>query len=204
MENIEFSMQYDMFDDLPEWAQAAGVAAFREIINCAKAYGLFKGKKLSVSFDPELHDLEKLTKQRLPLTQEQAVAIAFFGLRAGVWGLRYLLRTKQSPIGVETGESARASEMFMSAMVAAVRIASTKVLSPSDFARLGANALHNKPGGSRDKMEQIRSIWASGKYADRATCAEQEFSALGWSYDSARKALRNTSDPDPWPARKKK
>lgn len=62
-------------------------------------------------------------------------------------------------------------------------------------ARRGANAVHDKPGGNREKQNRIRSIWASGKYSSRAICAEQECAALGMSYDAARKALRNTPNP---------
>lgn len=59
-----------------------------------------------------------------------------------------------------------------------------------------ADALHDLPGGSREKQENIRNIWASGKYTSRSICAEQECAGLGMSYDSARKALRNTPEPD--------
>lgn len=62
-------------------------------------------------------------------------------------------------------------------------------------ARAAANAMHDKPGGSRDKRRQIREIWARGNYSDRDTCAEQECAALGMPYSTARKALRNTAEP---------
>ncbi len=58
-----------------------------------------------------------------------------------------------------------------------------------------ANARHGKPGGSRDKQEQIRRIWASGKYSSRDICAEQEAAALGMSFKTARNALVGTPDP---------
>lgn len=58
-----------------------------------------------------------------------------------------------------------------------------------------ADALHDLPGGNREKQEKIRSIWASGKFTSRSICAEQECTAIGMSYDSARKALRNTPEP---------
>lgn len=63
-------------------------------------------------------------------------------------------------------------------------------------AKRAADALHNKPGGSRDKKEQIRAIWASGKYTFRDVCAEEECAALRMSFTTARKALRNTPEPD--------
>jgi hypothetical protein len=61
--------------------------------------------------------------------------------------------------------------------------------------RSAANALHDKPGGTRSKQVAIRAAWASGKYTSRGICAEQECAALGMSFDAARKALRNTPKP---------
>ena len=58
-----------------------------------------------------------------------------------------------------------------------------------------ANALHGRPGSSRDKQEQIRAAWASGKYASRDLCAEQECAALNMAFGTARRALRNTPAP---------
>jgi hypothetical protein len=58
-----------------------------------------------------------------------------------------------------------------------------------------ATARHSKPGGSRDKWQQMRALWASGKYSSRDICAEQECAALDMSFSSARKALRGTPDP---------
>lgn len=62
-------------------------------------------------------------------------------------------------------------------------------------ARKAANARHNRPGGSRDKQQQMCDKWATGKYSSRDRCAEEEYAALGMSYSAARKALRNTPDP---------
>jgi len=61
--------------------------------------------------------------------------------------------------------------------------------------RNAANALHNKPGGSREKQASIREAWASGKYNSRDICAEQECAALKMSFSAARKALRGTPKP---------
>ena len=58
-----------------------------------------------------------------------------------------------------------------------------------------ANARHAKPGGSREKQQKIRELWASGKYSSRDVCAEQECAALGMSFSTARRALRGTPDP---------
>ena len=58
-----------------------------------------------------------------------------------------------------------------------------------------AEILHGRPGGSRSKAAEIRSLWASGKYSSRDICAEQECGALELSFSTARKALRGTPDP---------
>ncbi|MBP6645095.1 MAG: hypothetical protein KA207_04510 [Burkholderiaceae bacterium] len=62
-------------------------------------------------------------------------------------------------------------------------------------AQTAANALHDKPGGSRDKQNKIRTIWATGKYTSRDLCAEQECAALNMSISVARRALNNTPEP---------
>lgn len=64
-------------------------------------------------------------------------------------------------------------------------------------AMAAADARHGKPGGSRDIRQQMRAIWSSGKYTSRDRCAEEECAALGISYSTARKALRNTPEPKP-------
>jgi hypothetical protein len=63
------------------------------------------------------------------------------------------------------------------------------------IAKHAADALHSKPGGSRDKKMQIRELWGSGKYSSRDRCAEEECAALGMSFSTARKALRGAPDP---------
>ncbi|MDE2155827.1 MAG: hypothetical protein KGJ32_08075 [Xanthomonadaceae bacterium] len=65
----------------------------------------------------------------------------------------------------------------------------------SFMAKKAANALHDKPGGSRSRQQEMRDIWASGKYTNRDRCAEEECGALGISFSAARKALRKTPNP---------
>lgn len=62
-------------------------------------------------------------------------------------------------------------------------------------AKAAADALHDQPGGSRDKQRQIRAIWASGKYSAKDVCAEQECAALNMSFKAARRALINAPKP---------
>ena len=74
--------------------------------------------------------------------------------------------------------------------------------SASRMSRSGAKA-KDEIYGHRDKREKIRDLWAEGNFLDRDRCAEQESAALEMSFSTARKALRNTPDPDPWPAKEK-
>jgi hypothetical protein len=62
----------------------------------------------------------------------------------------------------------------------------------SSIGQLAANALHDKPGGTKARKAEIRAIWATGKYGNRDLCAEQECAHLEMSFSAARKALRNT------------
>lgn len=63
-------------------------------------------------------------------------------------------------------------------------------------AKNAANSRHTQPGGSLDKKQKIRDIWATGKYSSRDICAEEECASLGMSFSTARKALRNTPNPN--------
>jgi hypothetical protein len=50
--------------------------------------------------------------------------------------------------------------------------------------------------GAAGKREEIRRLWATGKFKSRDECAEAVSETLGMSFSTARKALRNTPDPD--------
>jgi hypothetical protein len=68
----------------------------------------------------------------------------------------------------------------------------------------GSHAANVKHKENNRRREEIRNIWAKGNFSSRGDCAEQEWSAVGFgSIDTARKALKNTPDPFPWPAKKK-
>jgi hypothetical protein len=91
----------------------------------------------------------------------------------------------------EIGRSRAALESLASRGVyAGLKIAADRSTKRNKAA---ADALHSKPGGSRDKAEQIREIWKSGKYSNRDLCAEEECAALKMSFSAARKALRNVT-----------
>jgi hypothetical protein len=58
------------------------------------------------------------------------------------------------------------------------------------------NAVHG------ERSDAIRAAWASGIYATRDLCAEEEWEHLGFgTYGTARRHLQGTPDPDPWPAK---
>lgn len=73
--------------------------------------------------------------------------------------------------------------------------AESKELAQSLLGQAGAEALHSQPGGSRDKRAQILAIWRTGKYTTKTRCASEEHEALGMSYDTAMKALREPRKP---------
>lgn len=69
--------------------------------------------------------------------------------------------------------------------------------------RQSADARHSKPNGAYDRQAKIQKIWASGKYASRDICAEEEYTSVGFgSFKSARNALKGTRNPNPWPGKK--
>ncbi|CAN7497457.1 hypothetical protein LJR074_003436 [Acidovorax sp. LjRoot74] len=76
-----------------------------------------------------------------------------------------------------------------------LKIADISAIEKTLKARKAANARHDRAGGSREKAQKIRDIWASGKYTNRDRCAEEECGALNMSYSSARKALINRPAP---------
>ncbi len=84
--------------------------------------------------------------------------------------------------------------------VADVRALPAKLREAAERARSAsgknaADALHDAPGGSRDKAKAIRAVWATGKYTTKGICAEEECAALEMTFDTARKALRNAPKP---------
>lgn len=67
----------------------------------------------------------------------------------------------------------------------------------ADNAKHAANVRHSQSGGSRDKSQRIKALWATGNYPSRNACAEQECGNIGMSYSTARKALVGAPDPTP-------
>ena len=102
------------------------------------------------------------------------------------------LRMVQLEADTANEHKARLMKFFPKAFEAGLGVSKLKA---SKRAKAAANALHDKPGGNRDKQEQMRVAWASGKYASRDLCAEQECAALNMAFGTARKALINTPQP---------
>lgn len=66
----------------------------------------------------------------------------------------------------------------------------------SSVAKHAAVTRHSQSGGSHDKRQKVRELWATGKYRSREQCADLVCSELGISRTTARKALNNTPDPN--------
>ena len=71
-------------------------------------------------------------------------------------------------------------------------------------ARKGADAVHNKDGGSRDIKAKVIAMWAAGdKYTSRDACAADASYIFDKSFKSMRAHLNNTPDPSPWGAKER-
>ena len=60
-----------------------------------------------------------------------------------------------------------------------------------DISRRSRFAANKKHEPKNNAKNEIKKIWVSGKYTSKDICAEQECAALGLSFSTARKALRN-------------
>ncbi len=91
------------------------------------------------------------------------------------------------------------SQSAMNSKADTCRPATTMQIGSPDWfkqnAKAAADARHNQPGGSREKRNAIRAIWASGKYTSRDRCAEEECAALGIASSTARNALKKQPNP---------
>jgi hypothetical protein len=60
----------------------------------------------------------------------------------------------------------------------------------------GKNAADKGHAKNRERKQEIKEIWATGKYTTRDICAEEEYEGLGYkTFGTARKALQGTPDP---------
>lgn len=168
---------------LPDWAVAAIWAADERIQRFAEEEGIDAGPWVSLA--------------RAGLSGSDAWA---YLKMMGVTGKEVILMTSAQvifgaiPIVRESMSDAHRKAFFVALLLSA-SLLPTAELSASEVARLGAKALHGRPGGNWDKSAAIRAAWATGKYTSRDICAEQECAAIGMSFSSARKALRGTPAP---------
>ncbi len=126
-----------------------------------------------------------LLKERM--ADENIRSIAFETLQSEeLKGLPLYLRTS---LERALEDAAKAKVRFQDELDETFQERAKKQLSAQN--KKAADIRHNRPGGSREKHNKIRAVWASGKYSTRDKCAERECGALGMSFSSARKALRN-------------
>jgi len=93
---------------------------------------------------------------------------------------------------------------FLEADQAAVEAMAEKKMKEiaSSIGKMGGDA---KAAKLVEAKVNIRQAWASGNFASRDICAEQEYQACGLgSIKTARNALTGTPNPNPWPAKKRK
>jgi hypothetical protein len=93
-----------------------------------------------------------------------------------------------SDVGAMLKEQAGIIEMLESKLAENARL-------KTDWGKLGADILHSRPHGSREKRGEVLEAWASGRYPNKDKCAEKEALRLKISFSTARKALRNAPQP---------
>ena len=163
-----------MNDDLSQWDLGVESETYED-----QVAGLEALIRQNLTFEQVTHHLAKyiVLGRRIKKQMAEMQALTSENVTTAAAGIDALASLSESALDL--------AESTQEAMSAKEAMASSK-------AKAAANALHDKPGGTRSKRDAIRAIWASGKYKDRSLCAEQECAALDMSYDAARKALRNT------------
>lgn len=165
---------------------------------------LFRSSELSLPVFSEW--IDSISSKELSSITPEMTAYVFAYHRGMAERAIYLLNDVSESLAPETELEEirstlqlgiRAIQLLKDALPQAVSL-EVKILKKraSGKAKTGAEALHNKLGGSRSKAGEIRRLWASGKFKSRDDCAEQECAALGMAISTARRALRNTPAPD--------
>jgi len=168
---------------LPDWAVAAIWAADEQIQDFAKAAGIDAEHCISLARRTDHSSREAWASLKMMGVTKKEVT-----LMLAAWAI-----IDAVPM-LESKSDGRLKAFFVTLLLSP-NLLPTAHVTPSDVARLGARALHGKPGGNWEKIAAIRAAWATGKYTSRDICAEQECAALEMSFSSARKALRRTPDP---------
>lgn len=179
------------------WFLASDIEQFEPDDRYISGRALIQRWQECLGIQPESYILAKIAESRLidihptlGLTQGiNDCGTDFPRLVEGLFALSHILLIEQ-----EDGLDIATSDLRMVSIAAdTLEIGSPEWRKQN--AKKAADALHNKPGGSREKAKIIQDIWASGKYSSRDICAEQECAGLGMSFSSARRALTNTPDP---------
>lgn len=160
----------EIFANFPGWTSEALLAAYACFLaDEAKALARITSKE---------GDVLLMDDWAFPRTREQVICMCFEYLMGAMEACYYgQLITKQT---LNMGEEI---------------LAGLTKKHDSERGRKGAVTLHSRPGGAWEKVNQIRAMWASGKYSSKDVCAEQEYAALNWNFSSARRALRGQPDP---------
>lgn len=79
----------------------------------------------------------------------------------------------------------------------ALEVLNGKQRASSEEHRQIVNYRHDQPGGSREKRRRMRDLWATGGFSSKEECAAKNHEALGMSFDTAIKALRNAPKRGP-------
>lgn len=172
------------------WFREADIDAFTPIDRFLKGQALIeRWRKVPGVVDPEALIRAKITESRLQ---------DFHPIMGGTQGSSHLDDSfpalEEALFAVSEVEHIEAEELTGRTSASSPQLGLQEWLSARG--KHAADVKHSQANGSRDKQEKIRAIWMTGKYSTRERCAEEESGALGMSFSAARKALRNTPDPD--------
>lgn len=125
--------------------------------------------------------------------------------RSNLWRatLLYLIEYYAKVFEVLRGGKAAVSDLgaLIDAQAGMIELLKSQLVGNSrlktDWGKLGADTLHSRPDGSREKRAKVLEAWATGRYPNKDICAEKEAERLEISFSTARKALRNAPAPLP-------
>ena len=152
-----------------------------------------------LDWDDLLQDLDVLeaVAKRSGVTKGAVLTFALEKCQPSNWQALFWMRAWQEAVTTTLLRHVKELKEEMEKAFAAKAAAAAK-----EKAKRAAEARHAAPNGTRARRAAIQRAWATGNFATRDICAEQERDALGFkTFGTARNALRNTPDPNPWPAR---
>lgn len=168
----------------------------------------YKGRKRDELIDDIANMSAALEEQHALLNQLYEIKATALAVAQSVINLLFKDK-EQVELPVDLVENIKAMKLSDMRAEAFIRIGAFQYGAADgrkEQARKAINARHDKDGGSRDARAQLRATWAQGNFSTRGDCAEQErgkykgVKGRELSLSQAIKYLRNTPDPDPWPA----